>query len=1129
MKNPPEKKVAVTIGVACYNQEPWIEDCIASLFGQTFKDFEIIVVDDGSTDRTGEILTKLAAADTRLHVVQQEHKGPGPGASRNLILELARGRYINFVDGNDLLAPECLEKAYRLAAAGDLDAVAFGWARVRDGTGEIIEEPSDYEALDLNDLDNLKQAFFSGRIGLMPWRHLVKTSLYRDHELSFPDALHEDLYIVPFLYFYGKKFGYVKEILYFWRIRQRQVTRISSAAHIDGVLGAFHSWKKRLLAEGSWSRFRDTCIEGILFPHVPNLLKRIRIFGNNDPALLHYLRARIRAIPEFEQYHRNLSPEGRQHNAKLVAFLEGKPRVSAMTRKEPIIVWCGRFLQICGYRAVTVNHVKGLTELGLRVAMFDTQSMTFIDSGMSKFLQVTTTKTVGGEEDELRIKARHPDDRVVVVVHENPEVFGFDRVRVDGLARIIGHAVFETDRLPANWPQLIASLDEFWVASEFNRLTFEGAGIPSFMLNKIPHSLDTELYGRDIGRIRFANDDAIEFLTVCTSTLRRDLGLAIRGFYHAFSNDDSACFVVKLAGQAAKPDSVSLIQSMIEEAALPYRDIDSCLADKIILIKQDFSDEDMVLLYQGCDVYLSIERANGWDFPSMEAMACGKPSIGYYVGGSTEYRDGNTSLSLPVMDETISIPTAGYHPLYTGQVWPVVNENGLVAAMVKAKDAELRSVLGKAAKSRIARWFDIRVVAENIRSLVSTYTVTDYRSNCPAQITIGRSSTWRTASTDPQMVSDLLSGMLTNPTRALPGRLLDTRALIRSLSEDDLQNLFAGVVPGSVTDALREALSIPWRRTFTKLRLINRCLALSRRRVKTLKGQGLQGVPRGLQAIMRGKYDPMRKITEDEIENRKRAFGMYPLLPLSRSERSRLNSLRGRYRGERCFVIGNGPSLNDLDLSKLANEYTFGVNKIYLLFDRIDWRPSFYTLLDWRTGPDIVPAIGRMSDSLKFLPNRFRGLFSEDSSTYWITTRPVLDNINDQFRTDIMDGIPSKGSILVTAIQIAFFLGFRDIYLIGVDANYSIPDTVIQSGPDKFRTGTKLYLESTKNDDPNHFDPSYFGKGSKWHNPNVDEMIRQYKNMRKGVEFHGGRIRNATHGGKLEIFERVDFDSLFNL
>ncbi len=623
-------------------------------------------------------------------------------------------------------------------------------------------------------------------------------------------------------------------------------------------------------------------------------------------------------------------------------------------------------------------------ELGLRVAMFDTQLMKFINFDVGRFLQVTYG------EDHVRIKANNPDDRIVVVIHENPDLFKFDRVRVDGLARVIGHLVFETEGLPTNWPKFMVSLDEFWAASEFNRRTFEGAGIPSFMIAKIPHSLDTGLYGKDIGHIRFVNDSMIEFLTVCTNMQRRDLSLAIRSFYRAFSNDDSARFVIKLAGEAAKPNSVSLIRSMIEETALPYASIDSCLANRVMLITQNYSDEDMIRLYQGCDVYLSIERANGWDLPSMEAMACGKPCIGYYVGGSTEYRDTSVSLCLPVMDETIPIPTIDYHPLYTGQVWPVVNEAELVDAMVKVKDAELRATLGKAAKAHIARWFDIRVVAENIRSLVSTYDATDYRSNHPAQITIGENSTWRTSSVNPQAIDDLFASLLCHPSKGLSA----TRNFIRSLPREDLAGLNrgGGVNPDSVTRALSKMLSISWRRPLKKIKAIYAAKRLSRRRLQTLENE----VSQGLIGIYATDYSAARRITDNDIEARKRISVLYPTIQTFVSDRKALRSRHNRYQGERCFIIGNGPSLNDLDLSKLAKEYTFGMNKIYLLYDRIDWRPSFYTLLDWRVGPSVIPHITELADSVKFLPYRFRGLFPKDNSTYWFTTRPVFDDIDDQ-------------------------------------------------------------------------------------------------------------------------------------
>ena len=115
----------------------------------------------------------------------------------------------------------------------------------------------------------------------------------------------------------------------------------------------------------------------------------------------------------------------------------------------------------------------------------------------------------------------------------------------------------------------------------------------------------------------------------------------------------------------------------------------------------------------------------------------------------------------------------------------------------------------------------------------------------------------------------------------------------------------------------------------------------------------------------------------------------------------------------------------------------------------------------------------------------------------------------------------------MTAVQIAYYMGFDPIYLVGVDCDYVIPASVRQTGPDRFGRGVGFYLESTRDDDPNHFCPDYLGAGRKWHDPNVPAMIEGYRTCRQAIEARGRRIYNATVGGKLEVFERVDFDSLF--
>ena len=842
-----------------------------------------------------------------------------------------------------------------------------------------------------------------------------------------------------------------------------------------------------------------------------------------DPASRRVFGLVKRAFAEFEpgqvMVQRAFAERRRPQKAGEAAPPAAAPRAgaaqpaAAAEARGPIILWCGRFWRACGYRTVSLNHSLGLIERGgRRIALFDLEVMEFVGPDVRSFLRVKKSKN--GTE----IIPRNRNDCMVAIFNERPDLF--NRITGDGLVRIIGYSLFEAGVLPAGWSNSLASLDEVWVVSEFNRSTFAKHGVPPFMMKKIPLSIKTSLYKKNIGEIRpgGGKKKKIVFLTVCTNMARRDLPLAIRAFVRAFSEEDPVLYVIKLSGEAGKPDALRHVLSIIKESQ-------PADMNRFHVITRHLSDEDMVRLFRGCDVYVSVERANGWDLPTMEAMACGKLAIGFHLGGSTEYCDENVAVRLSVLDEKTTMQsTSSYNSFYTGQWWNAVDENLLVEALKRAKDRKLRSELGAAAQFRIETEYDQRRVAKNIHDRISSYEMTDYRSNRHAKVKIGTPDhpVWRTpAGVNANMADDLFAGMLSKPSGVLAAH-----RFVRSFKSDDLRRVVGSGTTGPVTRAVVDMVRVPWTQALRKVSALARVGAQAWKKRRTINRQGAE-VSQGLQQIFTARYNPSRMPTESEIEARKKAFSAYPYIPLLHSERSKLGSLRNRYRGKRCFIMGNGPSLNRIDLSKLAEEYTFGVNKLYLLYDRIDWRPSFYTLLDWRMGPAVAPHVKKLSDSLKFIPTRFRGLFPEDDSTYWYTTRPVLDNLHDKFCTDMTEGIPSKGTILTTAIQIAFSLGFHDIYLIGADATYTIPDTVIQTGPDKFGTGVKLYLESTKDDDANHFDPSYFGKGAKWHDPNVEEMIRQFGQMRKGAEFNGARIRNATPGGKLEVFERVEFDSLF--
>jgi glycosyltransferase involved in cell wall biosynthesis len=290
--------------------------------------------------------------------------------------------------------------------------------------------------------------------------------------------------------------------------------------------------------------------------------------------------------------------------------------------------------------------------------------------------------------------------------------------------------------------------------------------------------------------------------------------------------------------------------------------------------------------------------------------------------------------------------------------------------------------------------------------------------------------------------------------------------------------------------------------------------------------------PQEVESLNNELKPPSEYRDKDEwLSERRKLFGTYGALPPPRTELERLAGLRGRYQGKRCFVIGNGPSINQMDLERLAGEFTFCSNKFYLKTPELSWRPSFYTCLDWRVTPDDSENIQKFVDDqahmLKFFPNRFRHLLRPDSNTFWYESISSGRYLREKFEVDAVNCLRGGGTVSTAMLQLAAFLGFNTIYLIGTDVTYRIPDTVKQEGRDRFNTGVRINLTSTADDDCNHFSPAYFGAGARWHDPNVPEMKRGFRNAYLAAHMHGIKIYNASKGGALDCIPRVDYESLF--
>ncbi len=221
------------------------------------------------------------------------------------------------------------------------------------------------------------------------------------------------------------------------------------------------------------------------------------------------------------------------------------------------------------------------------------------------------------------------------------------------------------------------------------------------------------------------------------------------------------------------------------------------------------------------------------------------------------------------------------------------------------------------------------------------------------------------------------------------------------------------------------------------------------------------------------------------------------------------------HRGRRCFVVGNGPSLNAMDLSPLDHEITFGMNCIFLGFERFGFRPTYYTVEDVFVAEDNSRAINELTGMVKFLPLDLAHCLADGPETCWVNfTR--LYKPYPQFSDNAAAQVFWGSTVTYLALQLAYWMGCEPIYLIGVDFDYKVPG---------YAEGTEEI--TSREDDVNHFHPAYFGPGKRWHHPRLDRVLPSYEKAQEFVTARGRRIVNATAGGKLNVFPRADYASLF--
>jgi hypothetical protein len=234
------------------------------------------------------------------------------------------------------------------------------------------------------------------------------------------------------------------------------------------------------------------------------------------------------------------------------------------------------------------------------------------------------------------------------------------------------------------------------------------------------------------------------------------------------------------------------------------------------------------------------------------------------------------------------------------------------------------------------------------------------------------------------------------------------------------------------------------------------------------------------------------------------------LHPWRRESMARLAALKNIHKGQRAFIIGNGPSLKQTDLSKLKGEVTFGLNRIYLMFPELGFGTTYYVAVNDLVIEQCLTDICALPMP-KFLSWRSHRLFPKGllPAHFLYTTYD-----NPAFARDVRWRVWESATVTYVALQLAFHMGFRQVILVGVDHTSNVPG----------KANTTIVSQG---DDPNHFNPAYFGKGFRWQLPDFETSEIGYRLARQAYEDDGRQVLDATIGGNLTVFQKIDYLSQF--
>ena len=248
------EEVDISLIIPVYNVEKYLERTLKSVENQTFKNFEVVIVNDGSTDRSMEIIEKFMNRNSNFVLVDQENAGVG--AARNAGIKISRGMYIAFLDSDDFLEPEYLEKLYFTAIKTGSDIVCCNFYFYYESTRLKICCPINSIPGVYSGEKALKK--ITSCIGTFSflWNKLFKRSLFTNHKIEFYNMYFEDSAASPELFFYANTVTFIPNVLYNYVMRETSILHTMNAKKINDFMKSLGIMRNFYEKKGIYKKYR---------------------------------------------------------------------------------------------------------------------------------------------------------------------------------------------------------------------------------------------------------------------------------------------------------------------------------------------------------------------------------------------------------------------------------------------------------------------------------------------------------------------------------------------------------------------------------------------------------------------------------------------------------------------------------------------------------------------------------------------------------------------------------------------------------------------------------------------------------------------------------------------------------